>query len=123
MASAAAVVTNQPPPDNRHRRHHGRTDGEEEIRLRKKNEELERELRESLLREEKMRRELQRAWERVRVAEEAEERLCSQMGELEAEAVDQARGFQSRVTSLMEQLSQAHSKLHQCQAAASLNNS
>ncbi|GAB2249647.1 hypothetical protein Droror1_Dr00013006 [Drosera rotundifolia] len=73
--------------------------------LRKRNEELERELRESLVREGRMRRELEKAWERARVAEEAEERLCSQLGELEAEAVDQARCYQKRVIMLMEQLS------------------
>ncbi|XP_021725738.1 protein RESPONSE TO LOW SULFUR 3-like [Chenopodium quinoa] len=76
--------------------------------MRKKNAELERELRESLEREEKMKRELQRAWERVRVAEEAEERLCSQLGELEVEAVEQAREYNARIAALMDQLSRAH---------------
>ncbi|GAB2228515.1 hypothetical protein Droror1_Dr00022636 [Drosera rotundifolia] len=76
--------------------------------LKKRNEELERELKQSLMREETMRRELEKAWERVRVAEEAEERLSSQLGELEAEAVDQARSFQARLLVLMGQLSQPH---------------
>ncbi|GAB4858648.1 hypothetical protein Ancab_010121 [Ancistrocladus abbreviatus] len=85
----------------------GRISEDEESELRKRNEELEKELKDGLLREEKLRHELQMAWERVRVAEEAEERLCSQMGELEAEAVDYARASQSRIMSLMEQLSQS----------------
>nr|GMC59891.1 protein RESPONSE TO LOW SULFUR 3-like [Ipomoea batatas]GMC74188.1 protein RESPONSE TO LOW SULFUR 3-like [Ipomoea batatas]GMD29389.1 protein RESPONSE TO LOW SULFUR 3-like [Ipomoea batatas] len=85
---------------------------EEEEGLRKRNEELEKELRRSLEREETMRRELQRTWERLMVAEEAEERLCSQMGELEAEAVEQARAYKARVTSLMDQLSAAQMLLH-----------
>ncbi|CAI9295566.1 unnamed protein product [Lactuca saligna] len=66
--------------------------------LRRRNEELERELKRSLEREEKMKMELQKTWERLRVAEEAEEHLCSQLGELEAEAMDQAShriGFRS----------------------------
>ncbi|KAL7230180.1 hypothetical protein ACSBR2_008658 [Camellia fascicularis] len=79
--------------------------------LRKRNEELERELKRSMEREEKMKQELQRTWERLRVAEEAEERLCSQLGELEAEAVDQARAYRSRILSLMDQLSAAQKLL------------
>ena len=85
-----------------------KTRDEEELRLRKRNEELEKELRKSQEREELMRKELQRAWERLRVAEEAEERLCSQLGELEAESVHQAREYNARVLSLMDQLSRAH---------------
>lgn len=79
----------------------------EEVALRKRNEELERELKESLEREEMMKQELRKTWQRLRVAEEAEERLCSQLGELEAEAVDQARGYRTRMLSLMDQLSVA----------------
>ncbi|KAK9059945.1 hypothetical protein SSX86_020649 [Deinandra increscens subsp. villosa] len=80
----------------------------EEEALRKRNEELERELKRSVEREEKMKAELRRTWERLRVAEDAEERLCSQLGELEAEAVDQARAYRERLVTLMEQLSVAH---------------
>ncbi|KAJ7959488.1 putative Response to low sulfur protein [Quillaja saponaria] len=57
------------------------------LQLKKRNEELEKELNRSKEREEKMKLELQSAWERLRVSEEAEERLCSQLGEFEAEAV------------------------------------
>ncbi|KAL2527590.1 response to low sulfur 2 [Abeliophyllum distichum] len=81
--------------------------------LKKRNEELEKELKRSLEREDKMKKELERAWERLRVAEEAEERLCSQLGELEAEAVDQARAYRVRTMSLMEQLHSAHKLLEE----------
>ncbi|GKE73395.1 response to low sulfur 3-like protein [Tanacetum coccineum] len=82
------------------------TVAQEEV-LKRRNEELERELKRSLEREEKMKNELQKTWQRLRVAEDAEERLCSQLGELEAEAVDQARAYRERLVSLMEQLSVA----------------
>ncbi|CAI9762532.1 unnamed protein product [Fraxinus pennsylvanica] len=88
--------------------------------LKKRNEELEKELKMSLEREEKMKQELQRTWERLRVAEEAEERLCSQLGELEAEALDQARDYRVRTMSLMEQLCSAQKLLRE--ASISLPN-
>ncbi|KAF8042990.1 hypothetical protein BT93_A1352 [Corymbia citriodora subsp. variegata] len=81
--------------------------GDEQEKLRRRNEELERELRESREREEAAREELRRTAERLRVAEEAEERLCSELGELEAEAVLQARAYHARILSLAEQLAQA----------------
>ncbi|PWA82388.1 hypothetical protein CTI12_AA179130 [Artemisia annua] len=83
------------------------TVAQQEVLLRRRNEELERELKRSLEREEKMKNELQKTWQRLRVAEDAEELLCSQLGELEAEAVDQARAYRERLVSLMEQLSVA----------------
>ncbi|KMT16422.1 hypothetical protein BVRB_3g050500 [Beta vulgaris subsp. vulgaris] len=76
--------------------------------MRKRNEELERELKESLIREEKMKVQLERVLERVRVAEEAEERLCLELGELEVEAVENAREYNARIAALMDQLSRAH---------------
>ncbi|XP_059302603.1 protein RESPONSE TO LOW SULFUR 2-like [Lycium ferocissimum] len=79
--------------------------------LRKRNEELEKELKKSVEREEKMKEELQKTWKRLKVAEEAEERLCSQLGELEAEGVGQARAYRARLINLMEQLSQAQKLL------------
>ncbi|KAL2226852.1 protein RESPONSE TO LOW SULFUR 3-like [Sesamum indicum] len=81
----------------------GKVKGEEA--LRRRNEELERELKKSLEREERMREELMRASQRLRVAEEAEERLCCQLGELEAEALAHARESRARILELMEQLS------------------
>ncbi|KAK6926136.1 hypothetical protein RJ641_007855 [Dillenia turbinata] len=66
-----------------------KSDGEEE--LKKRNEKLERELQESREREKKMKEELEKTWERLKVVEEAEERLSTELGELEAEALDQAR--------------------------------
>ncbi|KAF5730063.1 hypothetical protein HS088_TW20G00433 [Tripterygium wilfordii] len=76
-------------------------------KLRRRNVELERALKESKEREDQMRAKLERAWERLRVAEEAEERLCSQLAELEAEAVLQARAYQAHILSLLGQLSQS----------------
>ncbi|PSS04525.1 Protein RESPONSE TO LOW SULFUR like [Actinidia chinensis var. chinensis] len=114
MAPTIAVVQPQPhrqPPSSA---------ADEEV-LRRRNEELERELKKSLEREDKMKQELQRTWERLRVAEEAEERLCTQLGELEAEAVDQARAYRARFLGLMDQLSAAQ-KLLQA-SSASLPNS
>ncbi|KAL2556416.1 protein RESPONSE TO LOW SULFUR 3-like [Forsythia ovata] len=108
MAPAIAVSSAQTKPQHRHELS---ALAEHEV-LQKRNEELERELKRSLEREENMKRELQRTWERLRVAEEAEERLCSQLGELEAESVDQARAYRARLMSLMEQLS-AVQKLQQ----------
>ncbi|XP_042491207.1 protein RESPONSE TO LOW SULFUR 3-like [Macadamia integrifolia] len=93
-----------------------------EEELREKNEELERELKKSLEREEKMRKELQNTSQRLRVVEEAEERLCFQLGEFEVEALDQARAYHAQIRSLMDQLSQAHKLLqvHACNHALSL---
>ncbi|XP_045823012.1 protein RESPONSE TO LOW SULFUR 3-like [Trifolium pratense] len=90
-----------------------------ESELKKRNEALEKELKESKEREEQMRRQLQSTWERLRVAEEAEERLCSQLGELEAEAVYQARDYHDRIVSLMDQLSRAQSLLHKAHTSSS----
>ncbi|KAB2016971.1 hypothetical protein CXB51_019328 [Gossypium anomalum] len=82
-----------------------------EEELRKRNQELEKELKESREREEQMRKELRKMWERLRVAEEAEERLCSQLGELEAESVNQARAYNSHILTLMDQLSKGNNLL------------
>lgn len=105
MAPTIAVESVQKRSQHRH------AAAEEEIWLKKRNEELEIELKRSAEREEKMKKELQRTWERLRVAEEAEERLCSQLGELEAEAVEQARSYRARMLSLMDQLSAAQKLL------------
>ncbi|MCL7048698.1 hypothetical protein MKW94_001190 [Papaver nudicaule] len=51
-----------------------------------------------------MKRELEKTTQRLYVVEEAEEKLCSQLGELESEALDQVRP-------LNEQLSHAQSLL------------
>ncbi|MCL7028651.1 hypothetical protein MKW94_006828 [Papaver nudicaule] len=79
--------------------------------MKQRNEELESELQKSLEREEQMRAELEKTTERLYVVEEAEERLCSQLGELEAEALDHIRLYQDQIRSLNEQLSQAQSLL------------
>ncbi|OIW02519.1 hypothetical protein TanjilG_12833 [Lupinus angustifolius] len=80
--------------------------------LKKRNEELEEQLRQSREREEHMQRQFHAAREQLRVAEEAEERLCTQLGELEAEAVQQAREYHDRIVFLMDQLSHANSLLN-----------
>ena len=79
-------------------------DGREVEELRRRNQELEEELRRSREKEAATRIELERTLDRLRVAEEAEERLCFQVGELEAEAVNQARAYAIRIQSLMEQI-------------------
>ncbi|KAG0484831.1 hypothetical protein HPP92_008910 [Vanilla planifolia] len=76
-----------------------------ELRLR--NRELEREVREGREREEEMRRELDRARGRLLAVEEAEERLCAQLGELEAEAMEQAMEYNRRIRALSERLAEA----------------
>ncbi|XP_044505770.1 protein RESPONSE TO LOW SULFUR 3-like [Mangifera indica] len=81
---------------------------ESEEDLKRRNEELERELKKSREREEQTRVELQKVLARLRLAEEAEEMLCSQLGELEAEAVTQARAYHAQIISLMNQLSKAN---------------
>lgn len=82
------------------------------LELKKRNEELEEELKQSKEREEQVKRQLQSAWERLRVAEDAEERLCSQLAQLEAESLLQARHYHARILSLTDQLSHAHSLLN-----------
>ncbi|XP_008809030.2 protein RESPONSE TO LOW SULFUR 3 [Phoenix dactylifera] len=81
---------------------------EEEVEgLRRRNEELEREVRERRTGEEEMRRELERSRARLRAVEEAEERLCVQLGEIEAEAVAQARDYHRRIKALSDELEEA----------------
>ncbi|XP_059669763.1 protein RESPONSE TO LOW SULFUR 3-like [Cornus florida] len=107
MASTIAVSSAQ---TKSHRRTPSPAAEAEEV-LMKRNEELERELRKSVEREERTRRELERTLQRLRVAEDAEERLCSQLGELEAESVDEAQAYRARFLSLMNQLSAAQKLL------------
>ncbi|XP_010515308.1 PREDICTED: uncharacterized protein LOC104791181 [Camelina sativa] len=75
---------------------------EEVEELRRRNGELEREM-------EEMKKQMVQLWRRTVVAEEAEERLCSQLAELEVESLDQARDYQSRILFLMEQISRLSS--------------
>ncbi|KAF6983754.1 hypothetical protein CFC21_001876 [Triticum aestivum] len=69
-----------------------------------KSSELARAVAEAEAREERLQRELEAALARVAVAEEAEERLCVQLGELEAEAMTQAMEYQQHVRALSERL-------------------
>ncbi|CAD6205536.1 unnamed protein product [Miscanthus lutarioriparius] len=78
--------------------------GGEAEEMKRRNAELERAVAEAAAREERLRRELEAALARLAVAEEAEERLCVQLGELEAEAVTEAIEYQERVRALSERL-------------------
>lgn len=106
MMAVIGIVSNQ---QKKNRITEGETTA---LELKKRNEELEEELRQSKEREERVMRQLHSVMERLRVAEDAEERLCSQLGELEAEALLQARDYHARIVSLMNQLSQAHALLN-----------
>ena len=75
----------------------GAAAAEEAELLRRRNAELEREVA-------ALRAELGAARRRAETAEEAEERLCVQLGELEAEAVTQAIEYQEHVRALSERL-------------------
>ncbi|KAL7108127.1 hypothetical protein ACP275_06G095800 [Erythranthe tilingii] len=112
MAPAAVISSSATTEMKAH--HH-----DDEVALRRRNEELERELKKSLEREERMKEELMRAWGRLSVAEEAEERLCCQLGELEAEAVHESREYIARITELMEQLSGANKLLRESSFSSS----
>lgn len=74
----------------------------EEMEELKRNIDLEREV-------EEMKTEMIQLWRRTVVAEEAEERLCSQLAELEVESLDQARDYHSRMLFLMDQISRLSS--------------
>ncbi|KAF9603769.1 hypothetical protein IFM89_037855 [Coptis chinensis] len=109
---AASFVTSSPKKQQPMMKGRGEEEKDEAaLSLRKRNEELEKELHNSLERERKMREELERTTHRLRVVEDAEENLCSQLGELEAEAVDQARLYHAEIKSLMQRLSQAQKLL------------
>ncbi|CAJ1970575.1 unnamed protein product [Sphenostylis stenocarpa] len=83
-----------------------------EWELKKRNQELEEELKQSKEREDHVRRQLRAALDRLSIAEDAEERLSVQLGDLEAEGLLQARDYHARIVSLLDQLSQAHSLLN-----------
>ncbi|KAM3247562.1 protein RESPONSE TO LOW SULFUR 3-like [Capsicum annuum] len=106
MAPTIAVPSTQTKP------HHRQISAAPEAEvLRRRNEELEKELKKSIEREDKMRAELNKT----------SERLCSQLGKVEAEAVDQARAYRTRVMHLMDQISLAQKLLQS--ASVSVPNS
>lgn len=72
--------------------------------LMKRNEELGREVSKGKEREERMKEELKRTRARLNMVEEAEERLCYELGDLEAEAFAHARDYQLRIKYLTDQL-------------------
>ncbi|KAJ1694195.1 hypothetical protein LUZ63_010893 [Rhynchospora breviuscula] len=75
--------------------------------LKRRNTQLEEQLKDFKEKEKVLRTELERTRMRLHFIEEAEERLCCQMGELEAEAVAQARVYQQHVKELSDQLTAA----------------
>lgn len=79
-------------------------DAKEAEEVMRRNAELEAAAAEAAAREERLRRELEAALAALAVAEEAEERLCVQLGELEAEAMAQAVEYQQRVRELSDRL-------------------
>jgi hypothetical protein len=91
--------------------------------IRRRNAELERAVAEAAAREERLRRELEAALARLAVAEEAEERLCVQLGELEAEAVTQAVEYREHVRALSERLAFADGVLRNSGIAAGCSSS
>uniref|UniRef100_A0A0E0JV35 Uncharacterized protein n=1 Tax=Oryza punctata TaxID=4537 RepID=A0A0E0JV35_ORYPU len=78
----------------------GKKEVAEAEELRRRNAELEREVA-------ALRAEVEAARRRAETAEEAEERLCVQLGEAEVEAVELAREFQCRVHELSRELAAA----------------
>ncbi|RLN09737.1 uncharacterized protein C2845_PM11G13570 [Panicum miliaceum] len=94
MAPSVSVGAATPPQRK------GPPDAEEAELLRRRNAELEREVA-------ALRAELGAARRRAETAEEAEERLCVQLGEAEVEAVEIARAYQGRVEELAKELAAA----------------
>uniref|UniRef100_A0A0D9VBS0 Uncharacterized protein n=1 Tax=Leersia perrieri TaxID=77586 RepID=A0A0D9VBS0_9ORYZ len=78
----------------------GRKEATEAEMLRRRNEELEREVA-------ALRAEVEAARRRAETAEEAEERLCVQLGEAEVETVELVREYQCRVHDLAVELAAA----------------
>nr|ABK22136.1 unknown [Picea sitchensis]ABK24318.1 unknown [Picea sitchensis] len=79
-------------------------EGDEIGELRLKNKRLLQQLEESRKQEAELRAELEETRIRLHQAREAEERLCTQLGELEAESVEQARAYHQKITSLTQRL-------------------
>ncbi|KAF3335605.1 hypothetical protein FCM35_KLT20112 [Carex littledalei] len=76
--------------------------------LRKRNKELEKEANEGREREDLLRQRLMHARARLRVVEEAEERLSVEIGELEGDALEQTRAYESHIQQMLDQLALAH---------------
>jgi len=88
---------------------------EEEMReLRLTNKRLLQQLEESRRQQAEMWAELEETRVRLLTVREAEERLCSQLGEFEAESVEQARAYNQEIISLTQRLKQAERLL--CEA-------
>eukprot|EP01018_Ginkgo_biloba_P026359 Gb_25232 [translate_table: standard] len=81
----------------------------EEVRAR--NMQLEQQLKESQRHENELRAQLEEMRIRLSTVEEAEERLCSQLGDLEAEAVEQAQSYSREINSLKQRLTEMENLL------------
>ncbi|GLJ07149.1 hypothetical protein SUGI_0059690 [Cryptomeria japonica] len=83
--------------------------------LRSENMKLQRMVEESQRYKAELMADLEKERMRLLKTEEAEERLCSQLGELEAESVLQARNYSHHINSLKQQLAQMQDLLAQFQ--------
>jgi len=83
----------------------GMEDKMRELRL--INERLLQQLEESRRQEAEMRAELEETRIRFLTVREAEERLCTQLGEFEAESVEQAQAYNQEIISLTQRLNHA----------------
>ncbi|GLJ07150.1 hypothetical protein SUGI_0059710 [Cryptomeria japonica] len=83
--------------------------------LRCENMKLQRQVEESQRYEAELMADLEKVRMRLLMTEEAEERLCSQLGDLEAESVLQAQDYNHHINSLKQQLSQMQHLLAQFQ--------
>eukprot|EP01018_Ginkgo_biloba_P026358 Gb_25233 [translate_table: standard] len=79
-------------------------EGLEIDQLKSHNWQLEQQLKESQRREKELRAQLEEMRIRLSTAEEAEERLCSQLGDMEAEAVEEAQSYNREFNSLQQRL-------------------
>ncbi|GLJ07148.1 hypothetical protein SUGI_0059670 [Cryptomeria japonica] len=83
--------------------------------LRSENMKLQRKLEESQRYEAELMADLEKMRMRLLKTEEAEERLCSQLGELEADSVLQARNYNHQINALKQELAQMQALLAQFQ--------
>eukprot|EP01018_Ginkgo_biloba_P026360 Gb_25238 [translate_table: standard] len=79
--------------------------------LRSRNKQLEQQLKESQRHEKELRAQLEEMRIRLSTVEEAEERLCSQLGDLEAEAVEEAQSYNREFNSLQQRLRETENLL------------
>eukprot|EP01018_Ginkgo_biloba_P026314 Gb_18061 [translate_table: standard] len=86
-------------------------EGLEIDQLKSHNWQLEQQLKESQRRQKELRAQLEEMGIRLSTVEEAEERLCSQLGDLEAEAVEEAQSYNREFNSLQQRLRETENLL------------